>query len=137
MALSRPFECFFVPRLSAPGDRWCAVLGFVPAGSVSSFSTLQIFEKQGTCESCLACQSICSVISLHSGMSRNSHWSFRRWLPTIDTFQSGFSVGVRVEASFQALVYDTLPSTIAVFSYAIGSNKLSANEQFFLLVLKQ
>ena len=31
-----------------------------------------------------------------------------------------------------ALVYDTLPSTTAVFSYAIGSRKLSANEQFFV-----
>ena len=32
----------------------------------------------------------------------------------------------------QALVYDILPSTTAVFSYAIGSGKLSANEQFFV-----
>ena len=32
----------------------------------------------------------------------------------------------------QALVYDILPSTIAVFSYAIGSRKLSANELFFV-----
>ena len=31
----------------------------------------------------------------------------------------------------QALVYAILPSTTAVFSYAIGSRKLSANEQFF------
>ena len=31
----------------------------------------------------------------------------------------------------QAPVYDILPSTTAVFSYAIGSRKLSANEQFF------
>ena len=31
----------------------------------------------------------------------------------------------------QALVYDILPSTTAVFSYAIGSRKLSANKQFF------
>ena len=31
----------------------------------------------------------------------------------------------------QALVYNILPSTTAVFSYAIGSRKLSANEQFF------
>ena len=32
----------------------------------------------------------------------------------------------------QALVYDILPaSTTAVFSYTIGSKKLSANEQFF------
>ena len=33
----------------------------------------------------------------------------------------------------QALVYDILPSTTAVFSYAIGSRKLSANEQFFVV----
>ena len=32
----------------------------------------------------------------------------------------------------QTLVYDFLPSTTAVFSYAIGSRKLSANEQFFV-----
>ena len=31
----------------------------------------------------------------------------------------------------QALVYNILPSTTAVFSYAIGPRKLSANEQFF------
>ena len=36
----------------------------------------------------------------------------------------------------QALVYDILPSTTAVFSYAIGPRKLSANEQI-LLVLRQ
>ena len=29
-------------------------------------------------------------------------------------------------------VYDILPLTTAVFSYAIGSRKLSANEQFFV-----
>ena len=33
----------------------------------------------------------------------------------------------------QALVYDILPSTTAVFSYAIGSRKLSANEQCFVV----
>ena len=32
----------------------------------------------------------------------------------------------------QALHYDILPSTTAVFSYAIGSRKLSDNEQFFV-----
>ena len=32
----------------------------------------------------------------------------------------------------QALVYNILPSTAAVFSYTTGSRKLSANEQFFL-----
>ena len=38
----------------------------------------------------------------------------------------------RPPSKFQALVYDILPSTTAVFSYAIGSRKLSANEQFFV-----
>ena len=32
----------------------------------------------------------------------------------------------------QALVYNILPTNTAVFSYAIGSRKLSANEQFFV-----
>ena len=32
----------------------------------------------------------------------------------------------------QVLVYDILSSTTAVFSYAIGYTKLSANEQFFV-----
>ena len=32
----------------------------------------------------------------------------------------------------KALVYDILPSTTAVFSYVIGSTKLSANELFFV-----
>ena len=31
------------------------------------------FEKQATCEGCFARQSVCSVISLHSGMSRAVH----------------------------------------------------------------
>ena len=34
----------------------------------------------------------------------------------------------RGETELQALVYDSLPSATAVFSYAIGSRKLSANE---------
>ena len=38
----------------------------------------------------------------------------------------------KVGCKLQALVYDILPSTTAVFSYAIGSRKLSANEQFFV-----
>ena len=32
----------------------------------------------------------------------------------------------------QALVYDILPSTTAIFRYVRGSWKLSANEQFFV-----
>ena len=43
------------------------------------------------------------------------------------------SVSVCLCLKLQALVYDILPSTTAVFSYAIGSRKLSANEQFFFV----
>ena len=31
-----------------------------------------------------------------------------------------------------SLVYDSLPSTTAIFSYTTGSRKLSANKQFFV-----
>ena len=39
---------------------------------------------------------------------------------------------LKISLKLQAPVYDILPSTTAVFSYAIGSKKLSANEQFFV-----
>ena len=43
---------------------------------------------------------------------------------------------IKSAPKLQALVYDILPSTTAVFSYAIGSRKLSAsNEQFFVGVV--
>ena len=42
-------------------------------------------------------------------------------------------VGMCVHGKLEALVYDILPSTTAVFSYAIGPRKLSANEQCFVL----
>ena len=46
--------------------------------------------------------------------------------------REGEGWGVMSDCKLQALVYDILPSTTAVFSYAIGSRKLSANEQFFV-----
>ena len=36
---------FRFQRLSPPGNQWCDVLGFVPAGSILSFSTIQIFRE--------------------------------------------------------------------------------------------
>ena len=39
---------------------------------------------------------------------------------------------VCIGSKLQALVYDILPSTTAVFSYATGTRQLSANEQFFV-----
>ena len=47
------------------------------------------------------------------------------------------SLPVKAAVKLQAPVYDILPSTTAVFGYAIESRNLSANEQFLLLVLTQ
>ena len=72
---------------SPPGDRWCVVPGFVPAGSVSSSL------KQATGEGCFSRHCVCSVISLHTGMLKVVHpQSVRRWMSTIDTFQSGLPI---------------------------------------------
>ena len=43
--LKKIVDRFLFSRFSSPGDRWCGVLGFVPAGSVSSSSTLQTPEQ--------------------------------------------------------------------------------------------
>ena len=50
-----------------------------------------------------------------------------------EVFASFHAHLVRIRYKLQALIYDILPSTTAVFSYAIGSRKLSANEQLLLL----
>ena len=51
--------------------------------------------------------------------------TFLQTLPDLVTPLKGHS-------KLQALVYDILPSTTTVFSYAIGLRKLSANEQFLV-----
>ena len=63
----------------------------------------------------------------------------RTWsLVSTQTFRRALTASVdrctemRSGPKLQALVYDILPSTTAVFSYAIESRKLSANEQFFV-----
>ena len=50
---------------------------------------------------------------------------------TLTPAHSGIQLSY-VHPKLQALVYDILLSTTAVFSYAIGSRKLSANGQFFV-----
>ena len=58
-----------------------------------------------------------------------------RWLIVDKRSVSGEVPGcqeVAERGQLQALLYDILPSTTAVFSYVIGSRKLSANEQFFV-----
>ena len=54
------------------------------------------------------------------------------WLGSGPCSRVSLLVAVLEVPKLQALVYDILPSTTAVFSYAIGSRKLSANEQFFV-----
>ena len=70
--LKKIVERFLFSRFSSPGDRWCGVLGFVPAGSVSSSSTLQTPEQ---------CHDIVCMCS------------FRRWMSSnyIVTWQSDFT----------------------------------------------
>ena len=46
------------------------------------------------------------------------------YLKTLDFYFKGVS-------KLQVLVYDILPPTSAIVDYAIGLEKLSANEQFF------
>ena len=46
-------------------------------------------EKQATCEGCFALQSICSVVSLHSGMSRAVH---PQEFSNVDVDQSGLPI---------------------------------------------
>ena len=49
-----------------------------------------------------------------------------------DGIYTALTSRISIRHKLQALVYDMLPSTTAVFSYATRSRKLSANEQFFV-----
>ena len=51
---------------------------------------------------------------------------------TTETKASPVTIRDWNKCKLQALVYDILPSATAVFSYAIGSRKLSANKPFFV-----
>ena len=55
-----------------------------------------------------------------------TYYMFTCWLRRYDVS------AVLLVHKLQAAVYDILPSTTDVFSYVIGSRKLSANEQFFV-----
>ena len=87
--------------------------------------------------------SVISEICLHSYFLEEfvSSWSLMSHQPCRVTsgwiltgqgfkwFSSFLALDGRDGYKLQALVYDILPSTTAVFSYTIGSRKLSANEQ--------
>ena len=53
-------------------------------------------------------------------------------VPAVAVWEDLQGAGGTYQRELQALVYDILLSTTAVFSYAIGSRKLSANKQFFV-----
>ena len=60
---------------------------------------------------------------------------FVSFLPGVDAphvYVRAWAVFHSLVPILQALVYDILPSTTAVFSYATRSGKLSANEQLFV-----
>ena len=58
------------------------------------------------------------------------HEGRRGWVEWGGTGCVWVGLEIRGGVKLQALVYDILPSTTVVFSYAIGSGKLSVNEQF-------
>ena len=60
--------------------------------------------------------------------------TLQRPLPTLSLWRSAGTCRTQgiISHKLQALVYDIFPSTTAVFSYAIRSRKLSANEQVFV-----
>ena len=62
-------------------------------------------------------------VPLQNANSTNLSYTFIQFITTEKVWK--FS-------KLQALVYAILLSTTAIFSYAIGSRKLSANEQFFV-----
>ena len=62
-------------------------------------------------------------------MNRDQQWSHCRHAALKRSLTVEGDTG---GSKLQALVYDILPSTTAVFSYAIESRKLSTNEQFFV-----
>ena len=91
LVLSRKIiDRFIFLRLSPPGDRWCGVLGFVPAGNVSSSSTLQIFRDATRLSWLLFPPVYRSALSLPSG--QYTHRIFRRWMSNVDTCQSGLPI---------------------------------------------
>ena len=61
--------------------------------------------------------------------TRSKHWFSQLRHPSLE---EGAAMRCSESNSKHSLSYDILPSTTAVSSYAIGSRKLSANEQFFV-----
>ena len=134
------FERFLFQRLFPQADQWWC--GVIAPQIVSQAPQHVRSSETDACHHLLLL--LCSPVSYISAVYdflwlRHVQDSTPSdgWVSNVDTCQFGLPVPlVRMAAKLQALVYVILPSTTAVFSYIIGSWKLSANEQFSL-VLKQ
>ena len=98
-------ERFLCPPLSPPGDRWCDVLGIVPACSVSSSSHFSSSETQATLL-VMATLIVHICIVMAAGACLLGHFpslryvqdstftarGLERWLWGIDTSQSGLRI---------------------------------------------
>ena len=89
MALSRPFkeDRLALPLstpLSPPGDRWCEVLDFVPAGSVSSVSTFQSFRFQEQLDQQMLFSCLCGNITVMFDRTSKTQFSVHRF--RVDSF---------------------------------------------------
>ena len=89
-------ERFLFPSLSLPGDRCCDFFGFVPAGSVSSSSTFfkssEMQIKPIVMVALPASLSAWSFPFTPTCTGQYTHRCFRRWMSTIDIYQSGLPI---------------------------------------------
>ena len=91
----RSSSALLFTRLSPPGDRWCNDLGFVPARSVlsSSLNTSDLLRRKPLVRIALpASLSAPSFTFTPACPVQHTNSSFRRWMSTTDTFQSGFPI---------------------------------------------
>ena len=77
----------------------------------------------------LKCSVLAKVLKIPMELTFLLYWSSHYCFPF---FCFKFHYIGTLQPKLQALVYGILLSTTAIFSYVIGSRKLSANEQFFV-----
>ena len=108
----RSSSAFPFPRLSPPGDRWCDVLGFVPAGSVPRSKPL----VRVTLPASLSARSFLFTLAC-SG--QHTHRSFQRWMSAIDTFKSGLPIPLFIFCS-------KLIESVRMMAYVVWLSPLEA-----------
>ena len=130
----------FWPRLKVFGDlrhhrlwQWSNIL---ETYDITSWQWLNVFGDLWRNQLCNGSKlsETCDITSYGSGRRKDVVNQCLEFAADIVHCQQreGWGWGWYGGCKLQALVYNILPSTTAVFSYAIGSWKLSANEQFFV-----